>query len=110
MRRGIALIELMVVIACLFIVFLFGIVVTIHSYEAARDIDPNHVKESVTLWMNGLGIEGKATCDGFDTDGDGYVSCAIRDAKIGRIIAVECTGVVTFEKVCRIPKSGMGGW
>lgn len=59
-------------------------------------------------WSAQMGIKIKRmNCQRMDTDGDGYVSCQIRDSS-GRIHYVECAGALTLQSGCRMPKATLG--
>lgn len=42
------------------------------------------------------------TCQDFDSDGDGYVSCTVVDRTTHEREAVECSGFATWNSGCRL--------
>lgn len=66
--------------------------------------DQEAAEEAARTWASDLGIELKGvSCAKMDSDGDGYVSCTVRDGR-EQIHQIECTGLVTINSGCRQPK------
>jgi hypothetical protein len=55
-----------------------------------------------------MGMKGTAICAGYDSDGDGYVSCPYRVEGDNEIHALECAGSLTLNHGCRVPKATLG--
>jgi hypothetical protein len=56
-------------------------------------------------WAAEMGYEPLGVvCADRDSDGDGYVSCALRVAGAEQPVQIECAGALNFASGCRIPK------
>lgn len=60
-------------------------------------------EKQATAWAKQMGLQdAKVSCVSNDTDGDGYVSCTVASAD--KIHSIECTGAMTINEGCRVPK------
>ncbi len=58
-------------------------------------------------WAKDMGISvKKISCNGSDSDGDGYVSCSFNAD--GKITTYECAGAYNLNQGCRVPKVHVG--
>lgn len=70
---------------------------------AGTGADKRAAEKSAQVWASEIGIELKGvSCVKVDSDGDGYVSCSVRDAS--RVYQIECAGLMTINSGCRQPK------
>jgi hypothetical protein len=61
-------------------------------------------------WAAAMGYEPMGiVCADRDSDGDGYVSCALRVAGAEQPVQIECAGALNFASGCRIPKIRLNG-
>lgn len=61
-------------------------------------------QQEAQQWMHQMNIKGTVSCMSHDSDGDGYVSCTIKDES-GELRGIECASSFAFtRKGCRVPK------
>ncbi len=62
--------------------------------------------DNATTWARQVGLKADAiVCDRFDSDGDGYVSCAFRTGT--DVTVYECAGLFSWNHGCRTPKASV---
>jgi prepilin-type N-terminal cleavage/methylation domain-containing protein len=98
------LIEVLIVVAILGI----GVAMAIPMFSGATGIDAGVANEGARNWATSMGYENAAVnCVQQDTDGDGYVSCTVRDKATDKLIPIECAAAFNLNSGCRIPKLGV---
>lgn len=86
--RAFSLVELMIVVA---IVAIIGalLIPALGSGCVTTDARQGSAEANLSAWSTQVGLEGRGTCSGADSDHDGYTSCTFVQAD-GNIQALEC--------------------
>lgn len=71
--------------------------------------DAKEAQKNATRYLQDLGIKGPMVCQRVDTDGDGYISCTVKDEVTGQLMAFECSGSISWNHGCRLPKVPVRG-
>jgi len=79
------------------------IAITLLAVLSACGIDGTKARKNAdTFTRTALGATPKKiTCQNTDSDGDGYVSCTVRDSE-GELYALQCSGAFSFNSGCRL--------
>lgn len=64
----------------------------------------NIAQREADKYLRGANVDATAMCVGYDSDGDGYVSCPYI-TKDGATHPLECAGAMNFNTGCRPPKA-----
>ena len=105
-RRGLTVAELMI------LVFVIGAITMVGVGTCARAVgtDDGTAETEARAFAKQLGLTVRGvSCAGYDSDGDGYVSCtlSVTEGTESRVLAVECARAVSFNTGCRLQKPGM---
>lgn len=88
----------------------FATIVTFGCVSACSGPEQkNAAKAEAAVWAKDLGIEYTGiSCNDYDSDHDGYVSCTIA-LKSEETKQIECRGAYSFGHGCRDPKLSIRG-
>lgn len=73
-------------------------------------LDKREAKKQAEVWARSMSLKTDSIeCVGYDSDGDGYVSCSISyKTETGvEIIPIECSAAFTINDGCRSPKASI---
>lgn len=63
--------------------------------------DVEEAQKNATKYLKVLGVKGPVICQR-DRCYGAYVSCTVKDEVTGQLIAFECTGTRSWDRVCRL--------
>lgn len=86
-------------------VVIVGIAFVIVAGWSFSGADGEQAFHEAMQWSRDMQIAKPAvSCANMDSDGDGYVSCTVRDTETGKIYPVECATATSFNRGCRMQK------
>lgn len=91
--------ESLPLIIVLIIVAVGGVI----GFSRCNGADHKSAEKEFRSWAKSLDLQhDKVTCNGYDGDGDGYVSCTYVTS--GEVKSIECAGAWSLQHGCRAPK------